>query len=163
MACVAANLAFIFPGGQEMFVILVVGIMLFGRRLPEVGRAVAKTVVQLRQGLNKLKEDMDLDEEVADLKDSIRDVKDTISGTIDAPRRAIKDPGRALMDLTDESLSMPNLSEIKDDVKNSLFGTDSHSESAGAADSAEEVSGSVAEQTGESDEQSVVEKVPDQS
>ena len=131
MACMAANLAFIFPGGQEMIVLLVVGVMLFGRRLPEVGRATAKVVVQLRQGLNKLKEEIDLDENVTELRDQVREVKDTVTSSVEAPRRAIRDPGGALMDLTNESLSVPSLSEIEADVR------DSFHEAASAPESAE--------------------------
>lgn len=106
-----------------MFVLLAVGIMLFGRRLPEVGRAVGKTVIQLRQGLGKLKEEMAIDEEVAELRNTVRDVQDTVSSTVEAPRRAIKDPGQALMDLTNESLSVPSISDIKHDIQESLLDT----------------------------------------
>ena len=120
MACQAANLAFIFPSGQEMIVLLVVGVMLFGRRLPEVGRAAAKTVIQLRQGLNKLKDEMDLDESVGELKDQVREVQNTVTSSVEAPRRAIQDPGGALLDLTNESLSVPSLSEIQADVQGSF-------------------------------------------
>ena len=123
MVCLATNLGFIFPSGQEMFVLLAVGIMLFGRRLPEVGRAVGKTVIQLRQGLGKLKEEMAIDEEVAELRNTVRDVQDTVSSTVEAPRRAIKDPGQALMDLTNESLSVPSISDIKHDIQESLSDT----------------------------------------
>jgi Sec-independent protein translocase protein TatA len=123
MVCLATNLGFIFPSGQEMFVLLAVGIMLFGRRLPEVGRAVGKTVIQLRQGLGKLKEEMAIDEEVAELRNTVRDVQDTVSSTVEAPRRAIKDPGQALMDLTNESLSVPSISDIKHDIQESLLDT----------------------------------------
>ena len=159
MACVAANLAFIFPGGQEMIVILIVGIMLFGRRLPEVGRAVAKTVVQLRQGLNKIKEEMDLDEEVAELRHSVREVRDTITNSVEAPRRAIKDPGRALMDLTNESLSAPSLSEIQDDLKSSLLETEPAADAVDAPDSAGTTTTSSIEST---DGQPASEQTPDQ-
>jgi Sec-independent protein translocase protein TatA len=96
--------------------------MLFGRRLPEVGRAIGKTVVQLRQSLGKLKEEMAMDEEVAELRNTVRDVQDTVASSVEAPRRAIKDPGKALMDLTDESLSVPSLADIKHDIEESLSG-----------------------------------------
>jgi Sec-independent protein translocase protein TatA len=122
MACLATNLGFIFPSSQEVFVLLAVGIMLFGRRLPEVGRAIGKTVVQLRQSLGKLKEEMAMDEEVAELRNTVRDVQDTVASSVEAPRRAIKDPGKALMDLTDESLSVPSLADIKHDIEESLSG-----------------------------------------
>ena len=132
MATGALTIAWIFPSFQETVLILIVGIMLFGRRLPEVGRAVAKTIIKMRQGLNKLKEEMNLDEEVQDFKDSIRGVKDELTDdfsevrdfaeTIDKPRRALKDPGKMLMDLTDESLSVPSPTAIRDDLEQTVRG-----------------------------------------
>ena len=133
MATGSLTIAWIFPSFQETVLILIVGIMLFGRRLPEVGRAVAKTIVKMRQGLNKLKEEMNLDEEVQDFKDSIRGVKDELTEDfsevrdfaekVDKPRRALKDPGKMLMDLTDESLSVPSPTAIRDDLEETVRGT----------------------------------------
>lgn len=43
--------AFLGLGTQELLMILVLGVLLFGRRLPEVGRAVGKTVVEFKKGM----------------------------------------------------------------------------------------------------------------
>jgi sec-independent protein translocase protein TatA len=88
-----------------MIVIMVVGIMLFGRRLPEVGKVVGRTVVQLRQGLNKLKQEMELDGDVSDIRDSFRGARDSVNKSIEAPRRIFEDPTGLLTDLTDETLA----------------------------------------------------------
>lgn len=46
------TLALIGPiGTWEAVVILVVGLLIFGRRLPEVGRSVGKGIVEFRKGL----------------------------------------------------------------------------------------------------------------
>ncbi len=58
MAFAAFSLGFL-PSGPEMIVILVVGIMLFGRRLPEVGRTLGRTMIQLRQSFHKLRAEID--------------------------------------------------------------------------------------------------------
>ncbi|MCA8957663.1 MAG: twin-arginine translocase TatA/TatE family subunit [Planctomycetes bacterium] len=99
------ELAYFLPGATEWVVILVVGIMLFGRRLPEVGRTVGKTIVQMRQGLHKLKMEMDLDRDLADVRDSVRDLRTDLDRSVEAPRKLLRDPGSVLMNLTDETLS----------------------------------------------------------
>jgi sec-independent protein translocase protein TatA len=39
------------PMGAEWLVIAVIGLMLFGKRLPEVGRSVGKAIVEFKNGL----------------------------------------------------------------------------------------------------------------
>lgn len=39
-------------GLPEIIIICVVGILLFGRRLPEVGKNLGKTIVEFKKGLN---------------------------------------------------------------------------------------------------------------
>ena len=104
MVTVEPSLAFFFPSGQEWMLILLIGIMLFGRRLPEVGRTVGRTVAQLRQGLNKLKQEVDLDSEVRDLSKTVRDAKSKVAKAVEAPRK-FGNPTKMLSDLTDEALS----------------------------------------------------------
>jgi Sec-independent protein translocase protein TatA len=115
-----AQLAFIFPSGQEMIVLLVVGIMLFGRRLPQVGRTIGRTVVQLRQGFHKLQAEMDLENEVRDVADTLRGTRDELTREAGVPQ-ALRDPGRMLKDLTDETLSSVVPDRVLDDVPHDLF------------------------------------------
>lgn len=37
--------------GWELVVLLVLGLLIFGRRLPELGRSVGKTIVEFKKGL----------------------------------------------------------------------------------------------------------------
>jgi TatA/E family protein of Tat protein translocase len=37
--------------GWELAVLLVLGLLIFGRRLPELGRSVGKTIVEFKKGL----------------------------------------------------------------------------------------------------------------
>jgi sec-independent protein translocase protein TatA len=47
-----STLAFIsMPGGWEWIIILVIGLLLFGRRLPEIGRSIGKTIVEFKKGM----------------------------------------------------------------------------------------------------------------
>ena len=39
-------LGFGFPGGYEWIILLVLGLLIFGRRLPEVGRSLGKSIVE---------------------------------------------------------------------------------------------------------------------
>ncbi len=96
--------------------ILIVGIMLFGRRLPEVGRTVGKTIVQMRQGLNKLKVEMNMEAELSELKSSVTEVRDEIDRTVEAPRRVLRDPGDVLLNLTDEGLASARPKSAKSDA-----------------------------------------------
>ena len=47
------------PGGWEWLVILIIGLLLFGRRLPEVGRAFGKTIVEFKKGMAGVDEEVD--------------------------------------------------------------------------------------------------------
>ncbi|MEY5060916.1 MAG: hypothetical protein RIS45_837 [Planctomycetota bacterium] len=47
-------LAFIsMPGGSEWIVILIIGLLLFGRRLPEVGRSIGQGIKEFKKGMRE--------------------------------------------------------------------------------------------------------------
>jgi sec-independent protein translocase protein TatA len=46
-------------GTQEMLILLVLGVLLFGRRLPEVGRYLGKGIVEFKKGLKGLEDEVD--------------------------------------------------------------------------------------------------------
>ena len=110
-------LALIFPSGQEWIIILIVGIVLFGRRLPEVGKQVGKTIIQLRQGMQKLRDEIDLDGDLREVKDTMTGVQYDLQESVDVDTRRIAvDPQHLLEDLTDEALSAP-APKATDEVK----------------------------------------------
>lgn len=52
-------LAFWTPSGFELIVIMVVALLLFGKRLPEVARSLGKGVVEFKKGLKGVEDDLD--------------------------------------------------------------------------------------------------------
>ena len=85
------------PSSGEWLVLLVVGLLIFGRRLPEVGRTVAKTVTQFRRGLQDFKRELDKDEDFREVRSSVQDFKKAV----DAPR-ILANPGRLLDEVEEE-------------------------------------------------------------
>jgi len=51
--------AFFQLGGQEMIILLILGVLLFGRKLPEVGRYLGKGIVEFKKGIRGLEDEID--------------------------------------------------------------------------------------------------------
>ncbi len=46
------------PGGTEWIVILVVGLLIFGRRLPEVGKSLGRSIVEFKKGVKGIESEV---------------------------------------------------------------------------------------------------------
>ena len=46
-------------GMQEILIILAIGVLLFGRKLPEVGRYLGKGIVEFKKGLKGMEDDVE--------------------------------------------------------------------------------------------------------
>lgn len=55
-----ATLAFVsMPGGGEWLIIGMIGLLLFGKRLPEVGNSLGKMIVEFKKGLRGIEDDIE--------------------------------------------------------------------------------------------------------
>ena len=48
-----------FTGTWEWIIVVVVAILLFGRRLPQVGRSLGRGIVEFKKGVRELEDDID--------------------------------------------------------------------------------------------------------
>ena len=47
------------PGWAELLVIATVGLLIFGRRLPEVGRSLGKGIVEFKRGIRGIEDEVE--------------------------------------------------------------------------------------------------------
>lgn len=53
------SLAFIsMPGGWEWIIVAFIGLLLFGKRLPDVGKSLGKSIVEFKKGLKGMEDDI---------------------------------------------------------------------------------------------------------
>jgi len=45
-------------GFQEIILLLLLGVLLFGRKLPDIGRSLGKTVVEFKKGIGGMEEEI---------------------------------------------------------------------------------------------------------
>ena len=48
-------------GPQEILLLVLLGVLLFGRKLPEIGRSLGKTVVEFKKGVKGLEDEVSTD------------------------------------------------------------------------------------------------------
>ena len=63
-------LAFGMPGTWEWIIVLVIALLIFGRRLPEIAKGLGKSITEFKKGVKEAKDDVD-------------DVTDDVKKTID--------------------------------------------------------------------------------
>jgi sec-independent protein translocase protein TatA len=44
---------------SHIFILLIIGILVFGKRLPEIGRSLGKGIVEFKKGMKGLEDDID--------------------------------------------------------------------------------------------------------
>ncbi len=99
--------AFIGPiGPWEFALIAAVGLLLFGKRLPDVGRQLGKTLVEFKNGLNQLKRQVTDDSSLRDARNAISDLRQQVRAPQEMLRN-MRDPVRLFENLTQTDLATP--------------------------------------------------------
>src|SRR5262249_29652829 len=94
------------PSAGEMMILLIVGVLLFGRDLPDVGRKLGRTLAQFRRGLQDFKDQLDRDSTIRELRDTVHDTVRDVKQAAAVPRQ-LADPATALRDLANDAMRAP--------------------------------------------------------
>ena len=70
-------IAFTMPGGGEWIIILIIGLLIFGRRLPEVARSLGKSVNEFKRGLR------DFEDSAGEVARDVNKIKDDVVAEAD--------------------------------------------------------------------------------
>ena len=66
-------LAMWMPGPFEMIVFLIVAVLLFGRRLPEIARGMGKSLSEFKKGIKEAKDEVEKAADIDDIHNEIQD------------------------------------------------------------------------------------------
>lgn len=89
-----------------MLLLLIIGLVLYGRNLPQAGRTMGRFVAQLKRGFQDFKDQMDRDDSIREVRKTIQDTTREMRNLTSVPR-AIADPTSALRELTHEAMHGP--------------------------------------------------------
>ena len=98
-------------GWQEMFLLLVIGLLLYGRNLPEAGRTLGRVVAQLKRGFQQFKDQLDRDESIQEVRKTLQDTTREVRSVTAVPR-ALADPAGTLRTMAHDALQEPAADEV---------------------------------------------------
>jgi sec-independent protein translocase protein TatA len=75
-------------GPSETLLIVVLGVLLFGKKLPEVGRSIGKGIVEFKKGLRGIEDEIDLERRPTGLKpvSKVHSPRPSDTFDVDAPK-----------------------------------------------------------------------------
>jgi Sec-independent protein translocase protein TatA len=121
-------LAYLMPSTGEMIIILVVGLLIFGRDLPAVGKKVARTIVDLKRGMHQFRAQLESDPDLREARDTMQDLRRDLTepareltaplqdaaapfreaaAAVSEAEPLLADPRNVFANLTDEALATP--------------------------------------------------------
>ncbi|MFN0057540.1 MAG: twin-arginine translocase TatA/TatE family subunit [Planctomycetota bacterium] len=69
--CAVTALGFGMPGPMEWVIIMIVALLLFGKRLPEIMRSMGRGVVEFKKGIRGIEDDVEQESTKPEVKRSI--------------------------------------------------------------------------------------------
>jgi Sec-independent protein translocase protein TatA len=93
-------------GYQEMFLLVVIGLLLYGRNLPQAGRTLGRFVAQMKRGFQDFKDQMDRDESLREVKQTLEQTRRELQNVTALPR-AVRNPAGALRELANDAMQAP--------------------------------------------------------
>lgn len=76
------------PGGTEWIVILILGLLIFGRRLPEVGKSLGRSIVEFKKGLKGVQDEIDKASDEEDQADMLPPPQSTAHDHVESPEKS---------------------------------------------------------------------------
>ncbi len=93
-------------GWQEMFLLVVIGLLLYGRNLPEAGRNLGRVMARLKRGFDDFKRQLDREADLREMKESLKDVAKDLERAAKVPR-AFGNPVQAAKTMAKDALLAP--------------------------------------------------------
>lgn len=78
----------------ETVLIVVIAILVFGKRLPQVAGQLTGQIVRARRALSDLRRETGLDEELRQARDAVHEAVDDLAREPEPPRRKLERPER---------------------------------------------------------------------